>query len=178
MMEAKEAIVDAITASINSPVRQERFFNYQAMSPSELRWYVGIVYELLLASVRTGDRTLLLGYIQGLAQRRFAAGFPPAEVCDALWSINKITVEELLHKPEVGEFNEQVRESLTLSIALAIDGVQDAFDSFQEGGGVAGQDTGVSIEDATEIEAIVEELNAFYRPPIEEQNHLPIRQGS
>ncbi len=170
MMEAKEAIVDGITAYLTSPVRQQRFPNYQMMSQTELRWYTGIVYELLLASVRTGDRTLLLGYVQDLARRRLAAGFPPSEVCDALVCINKITVEELLHKPEVGDYKEQVRESLTLSTAVAIDGVQDAFDTFQEQGSNGSPELRVDTVSAVELERVVEELNAFYRPPIEEGN--------
>ena len=167
MMEAKEAIVDAIAAYLSSPVRQERFPNYQTMSPEELRWYSGIVYELLLAAVRTGDRTLLLGYIQDLSRRRFAAGFPAAEVCDALVCINRIIVEELGHKPEVEPFKKQVRESLTLSTALAVDGVQDAFDSLVGlQGATVGSETPVpSVQD---LERVVEELNAFYRTPVEE----------
>jgi len=168
MMEAKEANVDAIAAYLGSPVRQDRFPNYQSMPSSELRWYAGIVYELLLAAVRTGDRSLILGYIQDLARRRFVAGFPPSEVCEALLSINKIIVEQLMLKPEVQPFKDQARESLTLSTAVAIDGVQDAFDAFVEAGLESSSRAEALSTSAEEIERLVEELNAFYRPPIEE----------
>ncbi|MGB5175710.1 MAG: NAD-dependent epimerase/dehydratase family protein [Thermoanaerobaculia bacterium] len=73
--------------------------DYAAMSYSELRWSVGVVYDLLSTAVRTGDRGLLLTYIHNLAKQRFASGFPPAEVCDALLAISNVTVEELLYKP-------------------------------------------------------------------------------
>jgi nucleoside-diphosphate-sugar epimerase len=84
MIEAREAIVDAIVAYLQSPVRQDRFPHYAVMSPAELRWHIGVVYDLLSAAVRTGDRELLLTYVHDLAGRRFAGGFPPAELCDAL----------------------------------------------------------------------------------------------
>ncbi len=73
--------------------------DYAAMSYSELRWSIGVVYDLLTAAVRTGDRGLLLTYIHNLAKQRFASGFPPAEVCDALLAISNVTVEKLLYKP-------------------------------------------------------------------------------
>ena len=164
MLEAREAIVDAIVAYLQSPVRHDRFPNYAAMSWQELRWYIGVVYDLLAAAVRTGDRELLLHYIHDLARRRFAGGFPPAEVCDALLAINDITVEELGFKAAIAELKDDVRDSLTLSIALAVDGVQDAFDRLQETSPAVTQELGTLEENGHDLESIVEKLNAFYRP--------------
>jgi len=164
MVEARDAIVDAIVAYLQSPVRHDRFPDYAAMSWKELRWYIGVVYDLLTAAVRTGDRELLLPYIHDLARRRFAGGFPPAEVCDALLAINEITVEELLFKPAVADYGDQVRDSITLSVALAVDGVQDAFDSLQETTPAVTAELGTLEENGQDLEAIIEKLNAFYRP--------------
>lgn len=163
MVEAREAIVDGITAYLQSPVRHDRFPSYAMLPPGDLRWYVKFVYELLTAAVRTGDRSLLLGYMRDLARRRFEEGFPPAEVCDALLSINEVTVDELLHKPEVTGMAQQLRDTVTLSIALAIDGIQDAYEEFSD----EAPETNGELSPAAsqrELEEIVERLNAFYRP--------------
>lgn len=164
MVEAREAIVDAIVAFLQSPVRNERFPNYAVMSSTDLRWHIGVVYDLLSAAVRTGDRELLLTYIHDLAGRRFAGGFPPAELCDALRVINDIAVEELLFKPEVADFQNEVRDSITLSVALAIDGVQDAYETVHETTPDIIADLGSPEENGKDLEAIAEQLNAFYRP--------------
>jgi len=164
MMEAKEAIVDAITAYIQSPVREERFPNYTRIRFEELNWYVNIVYELLMAAVRTGDRSLLLLYLRDLARRRFEMGFPAPELCDALLAISDITVEELLYKPEVAAFEDVVRDSLTLSVALAIDGVQDAYEDFDGSGDALPGDDREQAASLHELESRVARLNAFYRP--------------
>lgn len=164
MIEAREAIVDAIVAYLQSPVRLERFPNYAAMSWKELRWYIGVIYDLLSAAVRTGDRELLLRYIHDLARRRFAGGFPPAEVCDALLAINEIMVEELLHKSEIADHKDAVRDSITLSVALAVDGVQDAFDTLQETSPAITAQFGTLEENGHDLESIIEKLNEFYRP--------------
>jgi nucleoside-diphosphate-sugar epimerase len=164
MVEAREAIVDAIVAYLQSPVRHDRFPNYAAMSWQELRWYIGVIYDLLTAAVRTGDRELLLHYIHDLARRRFAGGFPPAEVCDALLAINEITVEELLFKAEVADYRDAVRDSITLSVALAVDGVQDAFDSLLETTPAVTAELGTLEENGHDLESIIEKLNEFYRP--------------
>jgi hypothetical protein len=164
MVEAREAIVDAIVAYVQSPVRYERFPNYSVMSWKELRWYIGMIYDLLTAAVRTGDRELLLQYIDDLSRRRFAGGFPPAEVCDALLAINEITSEELLHKPEVAEHRDTVRDSITLSVALAVDGVQEAFENLQETSPAVTAQLGTLEENGHDLESIIEKLNEFYRP--------------
>jgi hypothetical protein len=153
-----------IVAYLQSPVRHDRFPNYAAMSSSELRWHIGVVYDLLSAAVRTGDRELLLTYIHDLAGRRFAGGFPPAELCDAVRVINDITVEELLYKPEVADFKDEIRDSLTLSVALAIDGVQDAYEILHETTPDIAVDLGSPEDNGKDLESIVEQLNAFYRP--------------
>ena len=165
MIQARDAILDAIVAYLQSPVRLDRFGDYAAMVSSELRWHVGVVYDLLAAAVRTGDRELLLTYVHDLARLRSAGGFPQSEVCDALLAIRDITVEELLYKPEVIEFKETVRDSLSLSMALAVDGVQDAYDQLQaETGGKSELDQAAIDAELEELESIVERLNEFYRP--------------
>lgn len=167
MMEAREAIVDEIAAYLQSPVRTERFPNYSRMSTGELTWYTGIIYELLMATVRTGDRTLLLNYVHDLARRRFERSFPPAEVCDALLATSEVTVEELLYKPELSDFRQSVRDWIALSIALAIDGVQDAYDDFRPDPGSAATPGSDPTETDRELEDVVEKLNSFYRAPVE-----------
>jgi nucleoside-diphosphate-sugar epimerase len=162
MMQARGAIVDAITDYLQSPARGQRFPHYARMDAAELSWNVTIVYELLMAAVRTGDRTLLLGYMEELAYKRRESGFPADEVCDALLAVNQIIVEQLMFRPSLQGMQDALRDSVTLSIALAIDSVQDAYES-----GVDATATSIGFAGSRyegEIERIVERLNAFYRP--------------
>jgi nucleoside-diphosphate-sugar epimerase len=168
MVEAGDAIADAIVAYLQSPVRHLRFPRYAAMPREELRWYVGIIFQLLMAAVRTGDRAPLMQYIQTLAHRRHASGFPASELCDALLVISETTIEELLYKPKVTGFEQIARDSITMSIALAIDGVQDEYETIAEQAldpapGIYASENGRSVEQ------IVAELNAFYRPSPEDR---------
>jgi hypothetical protein len=165
MMEAQEAIVDSITAYLLSPVREERFPHYAEMSYDEVRWHVGVSYALLRAAVRTNDRTLLLQYMHSLARKRYVGGFPASELCDALLVINEIALEQLLYKPQIEKFEEEARDAIALSIALAIDGVQDAYDSFVEGSGAQLDESALAQSHSATIAKIVERLNLFYRPP-------------
>lgn len=165
MVQAREAILDAIVAYLQSPVRQHRFPDYATMGYSDLRWYTGVVYDLLSAAVRTGDRGLLLSYAYNIAQQRFAEGFPASEVCEALLAISDVTVEELSYKPEVAELQDEVRDSIRLSIALAVDGVQDAFDLLRSEAASGTERGWTDIDDELQdLESVVERLNAFYKP--------------
>jgi nucleoside-diphosphate-sugar epimerase len=163
MVEAREAIVDSIVAYLQSPSRGDRFPSYAQMPYGDLRWYAGIIYDLLAAAVRTASRQLLLAYVNDLAQKRFASGFSPSEVGDALLVVNKITVEQLLYKPEVARYSQEMRDAITLSIALAIDGLQDAQESFELTTGTPRSESPVS-ESKVDLEGIVAQLSAYYRP--------------
>ncbi len=59
-----------------------------------------------------------------------------------------------------------MRDWIALSIALAIDGVQDAYDTVKESSD-AGTELPESPDGGRDLEEIVEKLNAFYRPPVE-----------
>lgn len=120
----------------------------------------GAIYDLIAAAVRTADRGLLLGYVHDLARKRLENGFSPAEVCDALLAIDEIIIEQLLYKPEVAPFEQNLRDGVTLSIALAIDGVQDAYQEAPAGGPLDDPET----DDQGDLEAIVAKLNGFYHP--------------
>ncbi len=159
MLAAREAIVDAITAYLQSPDREDRFPHYSEMPYAELRWYSGIIYDLLAAAVRTADRTLLLGYVHMLAQKRLESGFPESEVCEALLAVSEITVEQLFYRPELSGFVQQVRDSIALSTALAIDGIQDAWEQVDSGDHPGTEEPSQEAE----LEAIVARLGAFYR---------------
>jgi len=56
----------AIVAYLQSPVRHDLFPVYAVMSWKELRGYIGMIYDLLTAAVRTGDRELLLPHSRDL----------------------------------------------------------------------------------------------------------------
>jgi hypothetical protein len=88
-------------------------------------------------------------------------------VCDALLATSEVTVEELLYKPELSDFRQSVRDWIALSIALAIDGVQDAYDDFRPDPGSAATPGSDPTETDRELEDVVEKLNSFYRAPVE-----------
>ena len=54
--------------------------------------------------------------------------------------------------------------AITLSVALAVDGVQDAFDTLRETTPSVAAELGTLKENGHDLETIIEKLNAFYRP--------------
>ena len=51
----------------------------------------------------------LLG-CRDLAGQRFAGGFPVSEMCDALLAFSEIVVGELLYKPELADYKQELRK--------------------------------------------------------------------
>lgn len=175
MMRAEDLIADHVTDHLLSPDHGERFPHYGTMSRDELRWSIGLACGLLRGAVRTSDRASLLQYLQLLACRRYLAGFPASELCNALLVMSEKTLERVLLDPQVAAIEEQARDAVNLTIALAIDGVQDAYEAFAEQEGPTPCEAAPALGEKRTLDEIVKRLNAFYRPPGEssQATHSP-----
>jgi len=166
LMAAKDSLISRIVSRLRAPEETGRFSHYQRMTDLELRWYVGLIFEVIIAAVRTGDRTLLLNYVSDLSRRRFEKGFPPSEICDALLVINDILVNELLGNPDLAGMEQQIHDLLTLTVRLGVDGVQDAYEDLMKE-----KPTFVVLPEGTaergqrerDLERVIDGLKAYYR---------------
>jgi len=172
MLSAKEPVIQKIVAYLRAPERNAEFGHYRTMGADELEWYIGVVYRLLMAGVRTGDRTLLLQYADDLAHRLFAGGFAPAEISGALLAMTRFVVADLLARPELRDLEQQIHDSLTLTVQLAVDEIEDYYDWFVRqthpvpGLLVEGIAPSARGED---LERPIAQLDAFYEPPLERE---------
>lgn len=157
MVEAREAIVDAITAHIRSPVRSEQFPGYATTGWSELKWDVGVVYELLVAAARTGDRTLLLDSVRDLTLHRLASGVSVRELGDMLAAVGEISLRELQFKAALSDLAAELCDFIALSMAMVLDSLEDTWE-FEH------PEESAAATTETDLEALVDRLNAFYRP--------------
>ncbi len=91
-------------------------------------WYIEVVYNLLIASVRNGDRYSLVNYARSLANIRSQEGFEAVEVCQALNATGDYISSTLLALPETKGMELLIHDWITLAIQLAVDEVEDSFE--------------------------------------------------
>ena len=123
-----EKIVDYVTASAN----REEFCRYHEMARETLVWFITLIYQVLVTSVRTRDRHLFRQYARVIAVRRKNEGFTADQVGTFLTTIGRLIKEELITRPAMAEFDQEIHDFVTLGFQLAADEVDDVYEISDE----------------------------------------------
>jgi nucleoside-diphosphate-sugar epimerase len=166
LVSIKDDILRQVIEYVRAPERINEFPNYRSMSRSELEWYIGIVYRLLMASVRTGDRALMLEYAVDIARRRFEEGFAPAEIRGVLQTLNRFALPALEERPELKGLEQEIYDAITLTMQLATDEIEDCYSDHMERKRRVGRvpPRPSVARTGEELERIIAHMEAFYRP--------------
>jgi len=170
LVSVKEDVLRQVVSYIRAPERVNEFASYRRMKRSELEWYIGIVYRLLMASVRTGDRALMLEYALDIAQRRFEEGFAPTEIRGVLQTMNRIVLSMLSDRQELEGLEQEVYDAVTLTVQLAMDEIEEHYAAFMERRRAAGPRVArpTRARSGEELERIIAHMEAFY--PLNQEN--------
>jgi hypothetical protein len=99
------------------------------MDPADLRWYIDVVYNNLLSSVRHGDRSIMVTFAQDLSLRRIQEHCTLKELCDALSVTRDIIMRGLYDNPNLQSMKLLVHDYITLAIQLAMDEIKDVYEN-------------------------------------------------
>jgi len=127
----EEQILTALQAQIMNAEEPTRYPSYKMMDAEKLAWYLGIVFNLLKVSVRTGDRLSLANYARFIASIRIHEGFKLAEVVDVFQTLSNLVIQHLLEFDPVKHLEQRIRDDIDLTIQMAVDEIEDAYDNAQ-----------------------------------------------
>ena len=130
--DLREDLVERIVSEISAPANAERFCRYHNMDRDELRWFITLVYQVLVTAVRTRERRLVRRYARVIAVRRRSEGFSAAQVQDFHRTVGAIIVDALRIRPELADLKQQIHDNVHLSFQLAVDGVEDAYERIED----------------------------------------------
>lgn len=126
--DLEDSILTELTERIMGRDNRERFPAYQKMEKDKLSWYLGILFNLLKVSVRTGDRLSVSNYARFIASIRIHEGFKLEEVVDVYQSLSEIVIKNLLAQRSLRDLEQRIRDDIDLTIQMAIDEIEDAYD--------------------------------------------------
>lgn len=168
LTDLKETIVSKIEEQILSPNADTVFERYHKMDLNDFQCYISTVYHLLMATVRSGDRGLMIQYIDDIATRRFAEGFLPKELCQTLQLYRETILAELGKIKELSKIQQEVYDYIGLTLQMAIDEVEDYYDNLIKkvpADKIAQTDL---LPDCKELQRMIRQLSAFYQISPEE----------
>lgn len=128
----KDEILNKINSHILSKHRAGLYPGFQKMKSLDFQSYTSSIYNMIIASVRTGDRSLLLRNIDDMAIGRFTSGFSATEVCEVLSVFKNIILTDLLFRKEFQNLKQEIYDYISMSIQLAQDQIEDVYESMGE----------------------------------------------
>lgn len=129
MARMHEQLVDEVFEEIRKPSNFQHFSYYQGMDPDELRWYINVVYNNLLTSVRHGDRSIMITFAQDVSMRRIQDQCSLEELCGALTVTRDIITQRLYNNKKLATMKLLVHDYITLAIQLAMDEIKDKYEN-------------------------------------------------
>ncbi len=168
LTERKDSIVQMIIAKVNDPENDSKFNRYKKLDPNDFQCYMSTLYHLLMATVRNGDRSLMIQYIDDIAIRRFAEGFQPIEICETLSIFKEIIIRELNNDNELKKIEQIVYDYIGLTLQLAQDEVEDLYDKLLQKMPKEKISESPFLPDCKELQKMIRQLSAFYQISPEE----------
>jgi len=132
LSELRESLVDKIIKEVIKPENEHRFPNYRKMYRELLKWYITLNYQLVAATVRSRDRSIIPIYAREIAFKRYMDGFKAKEVKDMMLLIGKTMKEFLLTRPELKGSKRQVDDYIILTSQFASDEFEDAYEILED----------------------------------------------
>ncbi len=163
LIAAKDATLERILTHMESRENRQRFARYQDMDPNDFQCYMSTLYHLLMATVRSGDRSLMIQYIDDIATRRFAEGFEPEILCNTLSLFREIIIEELTRQKELAKIRQEVYDYIGLTLQLAQDEIEDLYDRLIQKLPSEKIDESALLPDCKELQRMIRQLSAVYQ---------------
>ncbi len=128
----KEKLIMYILDSLKNPLENNRISRYRYFNKVILLSQVNTFYNLILASVRSGDRSLMVKYGENIALEYYCYGFQLDELNMLLNTIGSILTNHLRKNTKLSKNKQDIHDYVGLSVQLAQDTFEDYFENFEE----------------------------------------------
>ncbi|HPR89706.1 MAG TPA: hypothetical protein PL181_16970 [bacterium] len=164
----KESILPLILERMKAPENDALFGRYKKLDANDFQCYISTLYHLLMATVRSGDRGLMIEYIDDIALRRFAEGFVPEELRETLSVFKEIILRDLSGHPKLSKLQQELYDHIGLTLQLAQDEVEDLYDKLLEKMPREKISESSLLPDCKKLQRMIRQLSAFYQISPEE----------
>ncbi|MEN8226359.1 MAG: NAD(P)-dependent oxidoreductase [Bacteroidota bacterium] len=127
----KERMIESITQKLLIQESGKAISAYRRMKEADIMSLISTLFHLLLASVRSGDRSFIIKYVDDVVIDRFAAGFTTADMHVAIDLITKDVVDTLSLDDHTRKMQLYIHDYIEISMQLARDYVEEIFEELE-----------------------------------------------
>jgi hypothetical protein len=131
LADEEDNIVETIVTSVFKSPDFTLYSHLQNLDESELKWFIKLIYRLILTSINSNNKLLIQNYFEVSGISRFKAGYNFDEMTFILKTINKVVINYLKTQKQLEKYEKEFYFYITLSIEFGIDEADQQFQSFQ-----------------------------------------------
>lgn len=158
-----------ITEEIMDETKDNNFKIYHKMDDEDFKCYLSAIYHLLMAAVRSGDRSLMLEHIKDVALRRFAEGYRCEDIKNVLMLFQNKVISLLTKDLSLKRFKQEIYDYIGMTLQLAQDQVDDLYHELLDPKTAGALPDKNLIPDCDKLQELVRQLSAFYQVFPDEQ---------
>lgn len=128
----KERMMESIVEKLIHQEVVRAISPYKRMKEDEVMNLISTLYHLMLASVRSGDRSFIINYIDDVVVERFAAGFTAPDLFIAIDLIAEEVVKALQLDEKTKKMQLYIHDYIEISMQLARDYVEEIFENLEK----------------------------------------------
>lgn len=132
LVHEEDSLISQITETICLLDNKSTFPNYQNMPVHDFQKYMSSLYHLIMGAVRSGDRSLMIEYIDEISLERFSSGFSPKEIINVLSVFSDLIIKKLSEKTGLKKLKQEIYDYIGLTIQIAQDEVEDVYENLEQ----------------------------------------------
>lgn len=146
LMQVEDLVIDELVAELGSGAGVGASPPMRAMGPSEFAWFARLIYRLVMNSVQSGNRMLVLSYFEVTGRSRFESGFHASDLRLLLTRIGESILARLGGMDEVRPFTQALYDRVIVPLEFGKDEVEEQYERFVRGA-LLGQEKGEAAEE-------------------------------
>jgi nucleoside-diphosphate-sugar epimerase len=131
LADEEDIIVEMILASVIKSPKFTSFPHLQNLDESELKWFIKLIYRLILTSINSNNKLLIQNYFEVSGISRFKAGYNFDEMTFILKTIDKEIIRYLKTQKNLEKYEREFYFYITLPIEFGIDEADLQFQSYK-----------------------------------------------
>ena len=128
LIQLREPIIQKIMEEVTQSANARQFSNYLKMDGELMKWQITLNYQVIAATVRNRERSIIPAFAKEVARRRYAEGFPVQEVKALMVLTGKTMAAFLIKRAESKDSKQRVDDYIVLTSQFAADEFEDAYE--------------------------------------------------
>jgi nucleoside-diphosphate-sugar epimerase len=130
----EDEVIQSLLERILMSGGDSRYPIFQRLDEAELTWFVKLIYRLLLTSIHTSNRLLILNYFEISGTSRFQVGHTAQDLTHLLTQLNDIIMMRMKKLDELKSYGQELYDLVSMPIEFGKDEIEHQYQLFLHSG--------------------------------------------